>query len=121
MKPLRAMLGKYKYWLIAAATLLVIAFFASSGTPKGGPSAEEQRIADVLSAIEGAGKVEVALYFNKTETAFGETAQAKPRGMVIVAEGAQDMRVRLTLIRAARTLIGLPEEAVDVFAMKEEP
>ena len=120
MKPLAA-LGRYKYWLIAAVTLLAVAVVASSGGQAGGSSAEERRIAEVLSAIEGAGRVEVALYFNKAATAFGETAQSKPCGMVIVAEGAQDLRVRLTLIRAGRTLLGLPEDAVDVFTMKEAP
>jgi hypothetical protein len=35
----------------------------------------------------------------------------------VVAQGADDLAVRLELIRAVRTLLGLPEAAVDVFAM----
>ena len=41
-------------------------------------------------------------------------------GAVVVAEGADDLSVRLSLIRAVRTLLGLPESAVDVFVMEEE-
>ena len=40
-------------------------------------------------------------------------------GAVVVAEGADDLWVRLSLIRAMRTLLGLPESAVDVFVMEE--
>jgi hypothetical protein len=38
---------------------------------------------------------------------------------VVVAQGADALSVRLELIRAARTLLSLPEEAVDVFVMND--
>ena len=121
MKALWEKLGKYRLWLIAALVLAIVAAVVSGGKTTDAASSEERRIAEVLSAIDGAGRVEVALYYQKTDVVFGETAQSKPCGMVIVAEGAQDLQVRLTLIRAARTLLNLPENAVDVFAMKEVP
>ncbi|MDD3412128.1 MAG: hypothetical protein PHY12_15090 [Eubacteriales bacterium] len=100
---------------IVVAALLWMAFSQGQST---GASHEEKRIADVLSAMSGAGRVEVALYY---EQADGLSGQSKPCGAVAVAQGADDMQVRLRLIRALRTLLGLPENAVDVFAMKEEP
>ena len=78
-------------------------------------SQQEQRIAEVLSAMAGAGRVEVALYYARETTG----SSGEPTGALVVAQGADDMQVRLNLIRAVRTLLGLPENAVDVFVMEE--
>ena len=112
------MKGKSAIWLLCALLLLAAALWGAGGANESG-SAQEKRIAEVLSAIEGAGKVEVALFYAQTDTAFGASASA-PAGAVVVAQGAQDMGVRLQLIRAMRTLLGLSENAVDVFVMEEK-
>ena len=52
---------------------------------------------------------------------FTSSAGSAPTGALVVAEGADDMQVRLNLIRAVRTLLGLPETAVDVFVMEGKP
>ena len=112
------MKGKTGFWLAAAfAVMALLLALGSGGTQTA--SQEEKRIAEVLSAMEGAGRVEVALFYNKS----GLTGESSaPTGAVVVAEGAQDLRVRLNLIRAMRTLLGLTENAVDVFAMEgKEP
>lgn len=112
------MKGRSALWLAAAlAAALLLCALASGGGQGGEASQEEKRIAEVLSAIEGAGRVEVALFFGQSAGAFG--ASTAPTGAVVVAQGAGDMAVRLRLIRAARTLLGLPEAAVDVFVMEE--
>ena len=111
---------KSSMWLICAATLLALALLWTAGG-NGAQSTEEERIAGVLSSIAGAGKVEVAVFYAAEKTdAFGNTlAAAVPTGAVVVAQGAHDMGVRLQLIRAVRTLLGLSENAVDVFVMEE--
>ena len=73
---------------------------------------------DLSKRMDGAGKVEVALFYAQEAGAFGASASV-PTGAVVVAEGAEDMAVRLKLIRAVRTLLSLPESAVDVFVMEE--
>ena len=109
------MRGKTGLWLAAALALAALCLLLSSdGTQTA--SQEERRIAEVLSVIEGAGKVEVVLYHNR-QNAFG--SETSPTGAVVVAQGADDVGVRLQLIRAVRTLLGLPESAVDVFAMED--
>lgn len=108
------MKGKTGLWLAAALALAALCLlFSSNGSQTA--SQEERRIAEVLSVIEGAGKVEVVLYHNRQNTFGSETS---PTGAVVVAQGADDVEVRLQLIRAVRTLLGLPESAVDVFAME---
>lgn len=113
---------KYVVLVVAALALAVLLFqLPSSGT---GSSAtqEEKRIAEVLGTIAGAGKVEVALFYVQEAEGLlgGGSTASRPTGAVIVAEGANDLSVRLALIRAVRTLLGLPESAVDVFVMEEE-
>ncbi|MCI6376905.1 MAG: hypothetical protein MR842_03960 [Clostridiales bacterium] len=104
----------------AAALIAAVLCLALGGEKTGGASQEEKRIAQVLSAIEGAGRVEVALYYTKEqESALGGLQSARPTGAVVVAQGAEKLEVRLSLIRAVRTLLGLPEAAVDVFVMEE--
>lgn len=110
---------KENRWFLLAAVLLccLLCFLLLSGRSAGGiGTSEEKRIAQVLSAISGAGKVEVAVYYNSGADSF--SSSAPPVGAVVVAEGADDLEVRLSLIRAVRTLLGLPEAAVDVFSME---
>lgn len=110
-------------WLLVAAALL-LGWLALSGLTGGGgastsASEEERRVARVLSRIEGAGRVEVALFSDAAQTdAYGVSRATRPSGAVVVAEGADDLQVRLRLIRAVRTLLSLPESAVDVFVME---
>lgn len=110
-----------RLWLLglAAALCIAVCLPAQQSRQSTGASSEERRIAEVLSAMEGAGKVEVALFYEtEAASAFGGGEKKRPSGAVVVAEGAGDMQVRLSLIRAMRTLLGLSETAVDVFAME---
>ena len=56
------MKGKYPLWI--AAVLAALAVLLIGSTDSNGATTQERRIAQVLSAMEGAGKVEVALYFS---------------------------------------------------------
>lgn len=105
-------------WIIAAAIGTLLALFILNTGETSTASQQEKRIAEVLSNIAGAGRVEVVLYTSAQSSGSFSSAEAVPTGALIVAEGAEDMAVRLNLIRAVRTLLGLPETAVDVFAME---
>ncbi len=110
--------GKLPLWIIAAAAAVLLALMMTETGGEGSASQQEQRIAEVLSAMAGAGRVEVALYYAKQEGDGFSSAFSAPSGALVVAEGAGDMEVRFNLIRAVRTLLGLPENAVDVFVME---
>ena len=81
---------------------------------------EEQRVSATLSRIAGAGEVRVSIYYAQEAAAFGSSAKT-PVGAVIVAQGANQVAVRLNLIRAAETLLGLSAQEVDVFQMEDAP
>ena len=96
-------------WLLAAlagAVALCLLLGATSSSPAS--TALESRLSRVLSAMDGAGRVEAAVFYQ-------EEGDARPTGAVIVAEGAQDVAVRLQLTRAVCTLLGLEASQVDVF------
>ena len=108
-------------WLLAllccAAALLL---FPPGGAVKAGMTEEEQRVSATLSRIAGAGEVRVSIYYAQEASAFGG-GNRSPVGAVIVAQGAGDIAVRLNLLRAAETLLGLDANQVDVFLMEEKP
>ena len=108
-------------WLLAllccAAALLL---FPPGGAVKAGMTEEEQRVSATLSRIAGAGDVRVSIYYAQEASAFGG-GNRSPVGAVIVAQGAGDIAVRLNLLRAAETLLGLDANRVDVFLMEEKP
>ena len=112
--------GKSSVWVVLAAAAVLLALLMLDTGETSGASQQEKRLAEVLGTIEGAGRVEVALFYARPETeAFAVSSSGGPTGALVVAEGAGDMAVRLNLVRAVRTLLGLPESAVDVFVMEE--
>lgn len=93
-------------WLLGAllATVaLCLMLGASEGT---GRNREETRLCRVLSAMEGAGSVDVAVYYD---------GDAVPCGAVVVADGAGDAAVRIRLADAVTTLLGLDAGRVAVY------
>lgn len=97
-------------WLWAALAVSVLACLLLGGTGvNAAQTQEEARLARVLSAMEGAGQVEVAVFYDE-ETSL-------PCGAVIVAQGAEDVAVRLQITRAVCTLLGLEPSQVDVFKL----
>ena len=91
-------------WIIAAL-LFCVALCLMLGTSTDDSSSEESRISRVLSAIEGAGTVEVAVYYE----------DAAPCGAVVVADGAGDVAVQLRLLSAVTTLLGINQNRVSIY------
>lgn len=101
-------------WLLIALAAAVILCLTMNGMESlpAGQTEEEARLARVLSAMEGAGNVEVAVFY---EPAQGKDASTQPCGVVVVAQGADDIAVRLRLTRAVCTLLGMDAAQVEVF------
>ena len=70
----------------------------------------EERLARVLSQINGAGKVDVLVMQD----------EAGICGVVVVADGAQQLTVRSDLMRAAMTALDVPAQSVEVFQRSAE-
>lgn len=93
-------------WLLAVAALCVALCAVASGGEK--QSTPEDRLAKVLSGVEGAGRVEVVLHYSPENDAI-------PTGAVVVADGADDPAVQLRLTRALTTLMQLNARDVEIF------
>lgn len=96
---------------LCAAACLLLSLFPGGDA---GMTAEEARLSRTLSAISGAGKTRISVYY-----ASENGQKGAPCGAVIVAAGAGDVEVRLNLLRAAQTLLRLPAGAVEVFEAEE--
>lgn len=95
-------------WLLAALGVCV-AVCLLLGAAQGDGAAQEDEISRVLSSMQGAGQTEVAVYYD---------AQALPCGAVVIAEGADSIAVRLRLMNAVSTLLGLDPSAVAVYPLE---
>ena len=163
---------------VAALVLLVYAVSAIGGRARtgenkdvtvvsdtGGEAEVEARLAEVLGAIRGAGRVEVMITYetgselipamsvnsdsNEVETLDGEKSsttrkmtessepatlagsdgnstiilvEKKPvaRGVIVVAEGAADIGVRLDLQRAVKAVLNIPLTSIEIFEMSAD-
>lgn len=91
-------------WILAAL-LFCVALCLLLSVRNESASTEENRISQVLSAIDGAGTVEVAVYYE----------DAVPCGAVVVADGAGDVAVQLRLLSAVTTLLGVDQGRVAIY------
>lgn len=91
-------------WILAAL-LFCVALCLMLGTQSSSDAAGEGRIRQVLSAIDGAGTVDVAVYYE----------DSIPCGAVIVADGAGDVAVQLRLVSAVTKLLGIDQGRVAVY------
>ena len=88
----------------------------------------EHKLASILSEIDGAGTVTVMITyktdFNQTEMVSSNTSRERigteVKGVIIVAEGANDVRVKLNLIKAAQAVLDINASSIEVFAMKNK-
>lgn len=101
---------------ILAAALLIYSTVAGAMSERRGDAEtaavmndEEQRLAAVLSGIDGAGSV---------ETMISRGTEGEITGVLVIAEGAEDITVMLRLMSAAATALGVDRKLVDVYSMK---
>lgn len=69
----------------------------------------ESRIENILSKIDGVGKISVLLTYNEENL----------EGVVVVAEGVKDIDTRVDIISAIEVITGLGKHKIKVYEMKE--
>lgn len=113
-----------RMWLIICfmlAAALVLLVMAQTGVQdEGGMTELEQRLSATLERVEGAGHVRAMVLCDAPAGAFGQTMPGDVRGVIIVAEGAYDLGVKLRLQSAAMTLFSLTADDVEVLSGREE-
>ena len=99
--------GRYKYVLLVAAVGLVLLLWPSGTQKTGGAGTEiteEERLEQLLSAMEGVGQAEVLL---------------SESGAAVVCQGADSVTVRLNITEAMRCYTGLGADRIVIFKMNE--
>ena len=99
-------------WLFLLIAACVAALVLTRGGSDAGaqPTELEARLERVLSAVEGAGEVRAMVSEQNGEIA----------GVVIVAAGAEDVGVRLSLMQAARALLDVELDQIEVIQMRRD-
>ncbi len=69
---------------------------------------EETRLANILSGIEGVGEVRTMI----------TRSDGQITGILVVADGAEDISVMLKLLSATSTVMGVDKQVVEVYQME---
>lgn len=109
-------------WIVMAAVAAALILLLASRYETGGDrTALETRMEAVLSAVKGAGRVRVLVSSDgAADQAFSSSdGDESAKGVVIVADGADDLRVALELSAAAQALLGVDAEKIQVLKMED--
>ncbi len=103
--------------LLAAAALMLMSGSSSDGIGQGGEL--ERRMEAVLECVQGAGRVRVLVNGSENTDMFSGQTDRSVVGVLVVAEGADDLNVALALGRAVQTLLGIEADRIEILDMKE--
>ena len=113
--------ARYIEWALLAIGLA--AFLLLTADAQGGEAYEstslERRMENVLSCIDGAGKVRVLVHSAEATAAFS-SQDGRAAGVLVVAEGAGNLKVNMELQRAVQALLGIEAEQIEILTMEED-
>lgn len=129
MTDLRKLLKSRNNRLVFVISIIGIVIILLSGvfqednavnTRKGAETGEEERLIEILQKIDGAGRVDVMITYEEKEKnggiGYGDKEYIKaPKGVIIVADGADEPSVRLSLKEAATAVMGVGANRVCVY------
>lgn len=91
------------------AIIIMLIYLSSLGSTKTTSSNQtdlESRLCSILEDLEGVGEVSVLInYLDEEET---------KAGIVVVASGADDISVRLQILKAVETVLNLPTTNIEI-------
>lgn len=86
-------------------------------TPPDSTSSDvELRLERILTQIDGAGKTDVMITYQSSLVSAEQEAML-PLGAVIIAEGADNLEVRIKIQQAVQTALGIEARQVKIFKM----
>lgn len=87
----------------------------------------EQRLAKMLSGIEGVGDVEIMIYTGERDNSYGYISSInlenidsdKIQGVMILAQGADNISTRIKLLNTTSTLLGIQSDKIQIYTLKK--
>ncbi len=133
MPDLRKLLKNRNNRLVFVISIIGIVIILLSGVSSGGDkttagkgeeTGEEERLVEILQKIDGAGRVDVMITYEEKEKnggiGYGDREYIKtPKGVIVVADGADIPSVRLSLKEAATAVMGVGANRVCVYKREE--
>ena len=95
-------------FIIAISLIIYSSVATSKQTEKTFQNEDELRLASILSSIDGAGEVETMISKSSGEIV----------GVLVIADGASKPLVRLRLLQAASSALGVDSDVVSVLSRK---
>ena len=95
-------------FIIAISLIIYSSVATSKQTEKTFQNEDELRLASILSSIDGAGEVETMISKSSGEIV----------GVLVIADGASNPLVRLRLLQAASSALGVDSDVVSVLSRK---
>lgn len=95
-------------FIIAISLIIYSSVATSKQTEKTFQNEDELRLASILSSIDGAGEVETMISKSSGEIV----------GVLVIADGANNPLVRLRLLQAASSALGVDSDVVSVLSRK---
>ena len=95
-------------FIIAISLIIYSSVATSKQTEKTFQNEDELRLASILSSIDGAGEVETMISKSSGEIV----------GVLVIADGASNPLVRLRLLQAASSALGVDSDVVSVLSSK---
>lgn len=78
----------------------------------------EVRLENILSKINGVGKVDVMITYDaEPVSAESSAATSNPLGAIVIAEGADNLEVRIKIQQSVQTVLGIEARQVKIFEM----
>ena len=96
--------------MLALMAVLALALVTREDTV--GATDLEKRLENALRNVEGAGNVQVVI---------NEAEDGEIIGVLVVAEGAADISVKLDILSAVRTLMGVESKQIEIARMRGDP
>ena len=81
----------------------------TAGAPETSMAGDDSRLAGRLAGLEGVGRVETMITRGEDDEVVG---------IIVIAEGAEDIATRLRLLSAVTTAMGVDKQIVNVYTMK---
>lgn len=82
---------------------------STAGAPETSMDSDESRLAGILEGLEGVGRVETMITRGENDEVVG---------IIVIAEGAENIATRLRLLSAVTTAMGVDKQIVNVYTMK---
>ena len=109
--------ARHMEWVLLAVLLAAALLMTADGPDETeGATSLEKRMESVLSCIAGAGEVRVLVCSGDGGQLYGLPGEG---GVLVVAQGASDLKVSMELQRAVQALLGVRAEQIEILAMEE--